>query len=343
MKVLVAMSGGVDSTVAAALLVQQGYEVVGATMKLWGGSSDSGCCSVSDVEDARRVAAQIGIDHHVFNFTDEFHEKVVDFYVNSYSSGLTPNPCIECNRHLKFDTFIERAKMLGFDFIATGHHARVVRREGGAYLGRGEDLHKDQSYVLSMLTSQQLEYLLLPVGEITKTRVREIASEMGLRTAMKPDSQEVCFITSTTGRDGFLKSRIPLHSGELIDGASGRSVGTVEAVELVTVGQRKGLGTLGDGSARYAVDVDVPNRKVTLGRQADLQVTTLAFHSLTYSHEPINEGELIEVQGSAHGPTSEAKFYSDRVEFTVARRKIASGQTLAFYRDGTVVGSAIVQ
>lgn len=343
MKVLVAMSGGVDSTVAAALLVQQGYEVVGATMKLWGGSSDSGCCSVSDVEDARRVAAQIGIDHHVFNFTDEFHEKVVDFYVSSYQMGLTPNPCIECNRHLKFDTFIDRAKMLGFDFIATGHHARVIRRAGGAYLGRGADLHKDQSYVLSMLSSQQLEYLLLPVGEITKTRVREIASEMGLRTAKKPDSQEVCFITSTTGRDGFLESRIALHPGELVDGASGRSVGTVDAVELVTVGQRKGLGSLGDGSARYAVNVDVPNRKVVLGRQADLLVDSISFHSLTFSHEPIDEGELIEVQGSAHGSTSEAKFYYDRVEFLVARRKIASGQTLAFYRDGLVVGSAIVQ
>lgn len=343
MKVLVAMSGGVDSTVAAALLVQQGYEVVGATMKLWGGSSDTGCCSVSDTEDARRVAAQIGIDHHVFNFTDEFHEKVVDFYVDSYQQGLTPNPCIECNRHLKFDTFIERAKMLGFDFIATGHHARVVRDGQRSMLARGADLHKDQSYVLSMLSSEQLQYLLLPVGEITKTRVREIAHQMGLRTAAKPDSQEVCFITSTTGRDGFLGSRIELHPGELIDGNSGRSVGTIDAVELVTVGQRKGLGTLGDGTARYAVEVDVPNRKVTLGRQVDLQVDTIFFHSLTIAGEPLTEGELIEVQGSAHGPTSQARFYQDRVEFSVARRKIASGQTLAFYRDGFVVGSAIVK
>lgn len=343
MKILVAMSGGVDSTVAAALLVQQGHEVVGATMKLWGGSSDSGCCSVSDVEDARRVAAQIGIDHHVFNFTEEFHQKVVDFYVDSHRRGLTPNPCIECNRHLKFDTFIDRAKVLGFDSIATGHHARIIKKDGVSHLGRGADLHKDQSYVLSMLKREQLDYLMLPVGEITKSRVREIAAEMGLRTAFKPDSQEVCFITSTTGRDGFLGSRIDLHPGDLVDGSTGSVVGAVEAVELVTVGQRKGLGTLGDGSARYAVDVDVKGRKVTLGRQSDLMVDSIEVHTLTFSHQALSDGDQIEVQGSAHGPTSMARFFGDRVEFESPRRKIAPGQTLAFYRDGVVVGSAIAR
>lgn len=342
MKVLVAMSGGVDSTVAAALLVEQGYEVVGATMKLWGGASDSGCCSVSDVEDARRVASQIGIDHHVFNFTDEFHSKVVDFYVDSHQKGLTPNPCIECNRHLKFDTFIERAKTLGFDYIATGHHARIRREDGVSYLARGTDLAKDQSYVLSMLKSDQLDYLLLPVGEITKDRVREIAREMSLRTAFKPDSQEVCFITSTTGRDGFLESRMDFHPGELIDAASGTKVGSVEAIELVTVGQRKGLGTMGDGSARYAVNIDIQDKKVYLGRQSDLMVSTVSFHTLTFAHRSLSEGEAIDIQGSSHGTTSKGRFFMDRVEFSTPRRKIAKGQTIAFYRDGIVLGSAIV-
>ncbi|TAN21151.1 MAG: tRNA 2-thiouridine(34) synthase MnmA [Actinomycetota bacterium] len=342
MKVLVAMSGGVDSSVAAALLVEQGYDVVGATMKLWGGSSDSGCCSVSDVEDARRVAAQIGIDHYVFNFTEEFQEKVVEFYVNSHMNGLTPNPCIECNRHLKFDTFIERAKMLGFDFVATGHHARVTRADGVARLVRGADRIKDQSYVLSMLSSDQLEYLLLPVGEITKDKVREIAKDMSLRTALKPDSQDVCFITSTSGRDGFLAGRIEFHPGELFDRSSGQRVGGVDAIELVTVGQRKGLGTLGDGAARYAVEVDLPARKVFLGRQSDMLVDSLRFGSLTLSHDPLQDGELIEVQGSAHGRPSRAMFFTDSVKFEEPHRRIAPGQTLAFYRGEVVVGSAIV-
>src|SRR4051794_9314209 len=156
MRVLLAMSGGVDSSVAGALLLEQGHDVVGVTMKLWGGKSDSGCCSVGDVEDARRVAQQLGIDHWVFNFGDEFDAHVVQPYVADHAAGATPNPCIECNRHLKFDTLLERADALGFDAVATGHHARVVERDGAYRLVRGADAAKDQSYVLYMLGQRQL-------------------------------------------------------------------------------------------------------------------------------------------------------------------------------------------
>src|SRR5688500_12666607 len=179
MRLLVAMSGGVDSSVAAARLLAEGHDVTGVTLKLWGGESDSGCCSVSDVEDARRVAAQLGIPHYTFNFADDFAAAVVGPYVDAHAAGLTPNPCVECNRSIKFGRLLERADDLGFDAVATGHHARVV----GDTLVRGRDRAKDQSYVLYMLRRPELARLLLPVGEMTKAEVRAEAAAIGLRTA----------------------------------------------------------------------------------------------------------------------------------------------------------------
>ncbi len=200
MRVLVAMSGGVDSSVAAALIAERygPEQVVGATLKLWGGPSDSGCCSVADVEDARRVADQLGLVHHVFNFTGDFEEHVVGPYLRGHLEGRTPNPCIECNRHLKFDRLLDRARVLGFDAVATGHHARRTTGAGGTHLlRRGADPAKDQSYVLAMLGQVQLARCLFPVGDLTKAQVRAEARRLGLRTAAKPDSQDVCFIRGT--------------------------------------------------------------------------------------------------------------------------------------------------
>src|SRR3954452_19104565 len=250
------MSGGVDSSVAAALLLEDGHHVTGVTMKLWGGESDTGCCSVSDVDDARRVARVLGIDHHVFNFGDRFDSDVVAPYVAAHAEGHTPNPCIECNRHVKFDKLLRRARALGFDAIATGHHARVVERtDGSRRIARGADDAKDQSYVLYMLGQDQLRDTLLPVGDMTKRDVRALAADLGLPTAVKPDSQDVCFITSTTGRAGFLRERASFTPGRVLD-ATGAELGHVDAVELVTVGQRRGIGLRGgDGSARYVTDV----------------------------------------------------------------------------------------
>jgi len=256
MKVLLAMSGGVDSSAAAVILADQGHQVVGVTMRLWGGESDTGCCSVSDVDDARRVAQQIGIDHLVFNFSDDFDEHVVAPYVDAHVHGITPNPCIECNRHLKFDLLVARARRLGFDAVATGHHARIVRRDGRHYLARGADAQKDQSYVLGYLTEDLLAGLELPIGDLTKDEVRAEAHRLGLRTAAKPDSQDVCFIESTQGRTAFLGARIPLTPGRFVERGTGVDLGPVEAMELVTIGQRGGVPACRAGERRFVARVD---------------------------------------------------------------------------------------
>jgi len=341
-RVLVAMSGGVDSSVAAALLLDAGHEVVGATMKLWGGASDSGCCSVADVDDARRVAQQLGIVHHVFNFGDEFDAHVVAPYVKAHATGRTPNPCIECNRHLKFDRFLRRARQIGFDAVATGHHARVTSSAAGRWqLRRGADVGKDQSYVLSMLGQEQLDRVLLPVGELTKAEVRSRAAALGLRTAAKPDSQDVCFITSNGGRESFLGERIPLHAGRIVDAVTGHQVGEVPAVELVSVGQRRGLGG-GAGERRYAVSVDTATATVVVGTEADLFSDRVAVTSWSWVDEPVPAGSVVSAQVSAHGGARPAVLAADgSVNWRAPQRRVAPGQTVALYEDNRVLGSGI--
>ena len=268
---MVAMSGGVDSSVAAALLQREGHDIVGVTLRLWGGESDTGCCSVADVDDARRVAQQLDIDHLVFNFTEDFERHVVAPYVAAHAGGVTPNPCVECNRGVKFARLAERARVLGFDAVATGHHARIGGRHGGRTLERAADRRKDQSYVVHMLGQDDLARTLFPVGELaSKAEVRAVAASLGLRTAAKPDSQDVCFITSTGGRRRFLERRLALHPADVVD-TGGRPVGRVDAVELVTIGQRKGLGLPGGGPKRYVLDVDRAAGTVVVGDDADLR------------------------------------------------------------------------
>jgi tRNA-uridine 2-sulfurtransferase len=341
-RVLAAMSGGVDSSVAAALLLEAGHEVTGATMKLWGGASDSGCCSVADVDDARRVAQQLGIDHFVFGFGDDFEAGVVRPYVEAHAAGRTPNPCIECNRVLKFDRFLQRAHVLGFDAVATGHHARVDRHPttGRWRLRRGADAAKDQSYVLHMLGQVQLARTLLPVGKLTKTEVRARAAELGLRTAAKAESQDVCFITSTAGRSGFLADRLTFTPGRVVDTA-GTPVGTVTAVELVTVGQRKGLGLPGGGPPRYAVDVDVATATVTIGTADDLLVDEVVVGAITWVDGPV-AGPVL-VQSSAHGEAVPATFDETTGVAHLERpvRRVAPGQSVVLYRRDVVVGGGV--
>lgn len=359
------MSGGVDSSVAAALLAEAGHDVTGVTLKLWGGSQDSGCCAVSDVDDARRVCQQLGIDHFVFNYADEFDETVVNPYATAHADGLTPNPCIECNRHIKFGYLTERAARLGFDLVATGHHVRVGlpdERTGGLpdeltgwragcpWLRRGADTAKDQSYVLYMLSGEQLRRLTFPVGTMTKDDVRAHADRLGLRTATKPDSTDVCFITSGDGRREFLSERIDLDAGDLVTTA-GERVGSTDAVQLVTVGQRRGLDLGGATGRRYAIAVDVAARQVTVGTKVDLLTERTALTELVWVDDAarqvaFGEPARITAQTSAHGEPARVSFESTSeadgtLLWSEPHPRVARGQAVVLYAGDWVLGGGI--
>ena len=340
MRVLAAMSGGVDSSVAAAMLAEQGHDVVGVTLKLWGGESDTGCCSVSDVEDARRVADLLGLEHHVFNFGDAFDQRVVAPYVDDHAVGLTPNPCIECNRHIKFDKLMVRAEALGFDAVATGHHARLFAAGDGLRVRRSVDDAKDQSYVLYMLGQRQMAQLLLPIGDMTKAEVRKRAASLGLRTAAKPDSQDVCFIANRSGgRQGFLSRRLGESPGTVVD-ADGTVLGSVESVQAVTIGQRRGLNLGGTDEPRYVTNVDITAARVTVGRREDLYSPTQEVVDIQWADAPV-DGPL-DIQVSAHGtPAVGVVDQAGRVNWEKPQRRVAPGQAVVFYQGDLVVGGAV--
>jgi len=302
---------------------------------------------VADVDDARRVAQQLGIDHLVFNFTDDFNEHVVEPYVQAHRNGITPNPCIECNRHLKFHRLSERADLLGFDAVATGHHARVVRHDAVWRVARGEDAAKDQSYVVHMLPQRELARTLFPIGHLNKADVRARATALGLRTAAKPDSQDVCFITSTGGRTEFLGSRIPFRRATVVDAVDGTTLGEAESLEMITLGQRRGIGLPGGGPKRYVVDIDHASATVRVGDDTMLDVSEMRVDEMVWSASPMN-GEML-VQCSAHGATQSASVTSTgggvHVRWGEPQRRIAPGQSVVFYdlTDTYVLGGGIAR
>ena len=338
-RVLVAMSGGVDSSVAAALLRDSGHDVTGVTLKLWGGESDSGCCSAADVEDARRVAAQLDIPHYVFNLTDDFDGRVVAPYVDAYAAGRTPNPCVECNRSIKFGRLLERADALGFDAVATGHHARVRRVTDGHWrLRRGADAAKDQSYVLYMLGQAELARTLLPVGELTKAQVREHAARLGLRTATKAESMDVCFITRGN-REEFVTARTGARPGPVVDG-DGAVLGRHEGVTGFTIGQRRGVG-VATGERRYVVDLDAATATVTLGRRDDLLRDAVEIRELRFVDHVPDADERLDVQVRAHGTPFPGRLDDTRVRFDDPQPRVAPGQVVALYAGDTLLGGGI--
>lgn len=268
-RVVVGMSGGVDSSVAAALLVEQGYEVIGVAMRLWGGPSDSGCCSLDDFLDARRVAAQLGIRFYVMDFREAFERTVVDPFVDEYLAGRTPSPCVRCNQFIKFASFWDRARELGASHVATGHYARVVRdpESGRAQLWRARDRTKDQSYFLFTADPEVLEHTLLPVGDLTKAEVRKTASALGLSVANKPESQEICFAPKG-GYAEFVAARAGANPepGAIV-GPSGQVVGHHDGVHRFTVGQRRGLGVSAP-EPLYVTGIDAARGEVRVGPKA---------------------------------------------------------------------------
>ena len=277
---------------------------------------------------------------------EEFEQRVVAPYAEAHALGRTPNPCIECNRHLKFRRFLDRAVRLGFEAVATGHHARIANDgpDGLPRLLRGHDAAKDQSYVLSMLTIRELSRVLLPVGELTKREVRARAAALGLPTAAKPDSQEVCFVAAGPGqgpRERFLGERIQLHPGRLVDRATGSVVGTVAAVELVTVGQRRRLGFSSSGRL-YALEVDAASATVTVGSEDDLLIDEVELTERTWVASPLPVGAVVLAQASAHGRPRPVRLTDSGVRYIDGPdRRVAPGQTIALYTGDQVVGSGI--
>ena len=349
MRALVAMSGGVDSSVAAALMLEDGYDVVGVTLKQWEGPNGqmpvSGCCTLSDAEDARRVAAQLDIPYYVLDYVEEFTEAVVKPFAEGYQRGLTPNPCIECNRKVRFTALLERTEALGCDVLVTGHHARVEEHDGVWKLRRAVDGTKDQSYVLHMLNQAGLSKVRLPVGEMTKATVREKAADLGLRTAAKPDSQDICFVTSGDYRD-FLRDMTPemAGGGSVLD-TDGSVLGHHEGTALFTIGQRKGLG-ISVGEPRYVVDISVAEQTITVGSYEDLLTDGCVVSEMSFTNEPISDGDHVEVKVRYRSEPVGAVALSDgsrwRFTFDEPQARAAPGQTLVMYEGDYVLGGGVI-
>jgi tRNA-specific 2-thiouridylase len=350
-KVLAAMSGGVDSSVAAARMVDAGHDVVGVHLALSQApgmlrTGSRGCCSKEDAGDARRVADVLGIPFYVWDFADKFKEDVIDDFVSSYARGETPNPCVRCNERIKFSALAARALALGFDAVATGHYARL----SDGRLRRAVDRDKDQSYVLAVLTSSQLRHAAFPIGDTHKTQVRAEAAGRGLAVAEKPDSHDICFIPSGDTR-AFLGDRIGVRRGTVVD-ERGVVLAAHDGVHGFTIGQRKGLGIAGpgpDGRPRYVTAIDADSGTVRVGTAADLDVWELTGQNPVFTSGTAPSGPVeCAVQVRAHGETVDAvaELVGDElgVRLRAPLRGVAPGQTLVLYRpdpDGDeVIGSA---
>lgn len=348
MKVLVAMSGGVDSSVAAALLLEEGHSVIGVTLKQWvepdGSLPVAGCCTVGDAEDARRVANTLDIPYYVLDYVDAFRREVVEQFGRAYLDGRTPNPCIECNRKVRFGALMERVDALGCDALATGHHARVARRDGRWRLLAGRDRAKDQSYVLHMLGQRELARAFMPIGEMTKDEVRSHADRLGLRTATKPDSQDLCFVAGDYR--GFLEEHFPeaARPGRIVD-ADGRTVGAHSGTAGFTVGQRRGLG-VAVGEPRYVLSTDPSSATVTIGPRAALAVTECRVEGMSFVAGAPDSGARLSAKVRYRTPPAPATVEPVEgdwlIRFDEPQQAVAPGQAAVLYDGDEVVGGGTI-
>jgi tRNA-specific 2-thiouridylase len=347
MRIVVAMSGGVDSSVAAALLAQQGHEVIGLSMQLYdqreGHIRFGTCCTIDDLHDARRVAARIGIPHYIVNFERQFSDQVISNFVREYVEGRTPIPCVHCNGDLKFATLAARAGALSARYVATGHYARVEQDAGGTYrLLRGLDPAKDQSYFLFTLDQDQLSHAMFPVGALDKAAVREHARELGLPVSEKPDSHEICFVPDGD-HAAFLERHGAVKSSGAIRTVDGRVVGEHDGVHRFTVGQRKGLG-LSSPVRLYVVGIDASDQTVTVGPREALERTTLTATGVNWiAGTPPEAGTRVTAQiryrhREAAATLTAGENASVDVRFDEPQHAVAPGQAVVFYQGETVVG-----
>ena len=353
-RAIIAMSGGVDSSVAAYLMKEQGFDCMGVTMKLFRNEDveeaprEKSCCSLEDVEDARAVAWKLGIPYHVFNFSDRFRQDVMDRFVSAYEAGSTPNPCIDCNRHLKFAKLYERARDLGYWYVVTGHYARVEQGENGRWLlKKGPDPHKDQSYVLYALTQEQLSHTIFPLGTYHKDEIRRIAAEQDFINAGKRDSQDICFVPDGDYA-GFIERQTgkTYPAGDFVD-PQGHVLGRHRGIIHYTVGQRRGLGVSG-GRPLYVKEIRPETNTVVLGEDRDLYQRTAIAEDFNWISMEAPSGPIgVKARARYHQPEQPATAYvlpggRVRVDFAAPQRALTRGQAIVLYQGDDVVGGGTI-
>ena len=358
-KVLVAMSGGVDSAVAAALLQKQGFDVIGITLRLYtpevttGLKSTRNCCGIEEVADAKQAASKLNIPHYVINMEKEFEEKVINFFAEEYSNGRTPNPCLNCNRHIKFDTLLKQANAMGIPYLATGHYATIKTEQNSKKLYAAKDITKDQSYVLYTLNQTQLKKILFPLGEIPKTETRKIAEELGFNVADKPDSVDICFVTSNNYKDFLKKQGVEFKQGNVLD-ENGKVVGSHDGIPSYTIGQRRGIHYENQKkeNPKYVNEFDLTTNTITVGNKENLHINKILLKDINWIKNIPSSDEKLYCRVRYNGQSAKCQVLNIDGQINIILDETiirpSNGQSCVIYKgdpqlEGEVVGGGIIE